>query len=83
MESDKTISFKADKMELNIHETLLLISDALEENGYNYKNQIVGYLLSGDPSYIPRYNNARNLIKSIDRDVLLEELLDYYMDNHE
>lgn len=83
MESDKTISFKAEKMELNIHETLLLISDALEENGYNYKNQIVGYLLSGDPSYIPRYNNARNLIKSIDRDVLLEELLDYYMDNHE
>lgn len=83
MESDKTISFKTEKMELNIHEKLLLISDALEENGYNYKNQIVGYLLSGDPSYIPRYNNARNLIKSIDRDVLLEELLDYYMDNHE
>lgn len=81
METDKTISFKVEKMQLSTYETLVLVRDALEENGYNYKNQIVGYLLSGDPSYIPRYNNARNLIKGIDRDILLEELLDFYMDN--
>lgn len=81
METDKTISFNAEKMQLSTHEILVLVSDALEENGYNSKNQIVGYLLSGDPSYIPRYNNARNLLKGIDRDILLEEILVFYMEN--
>ena len=46
----------------------------LEERGYNAVNQIVGYLLSGDPAYIPRQNEARNQIRHIDRDVIMEEL---------
>ncbi len=83
MENDKTISFSSAKIELDLYETLNYVRQALEEKGYNYQNQIAGYLLSGDPSYIPRYNNARNLIKAINRDVLLEELLSFYMENHE
>ena len=52
----------------NVHQTL-------EERGYNAVNQIVGYLLSGDPAYIPRQNDARNQIRHIDRDVIMEEPL--------
>lgn len=52
---------------------------ALEEKGYNPINQIVGYLLSGDPAYIPRHNNARNLIRKIERDELIEELVKSYL----
>lgn len=83
MENDKTISFNATKLDLDIYDTLVFVKGALEEKGYNYNNQIVGYLLSGDPSYIPRYSNARNLIKNINRDVLIEELLEFYMAHHE
>lgn len=81
LENDKTINFTKGKIELDTHDTLVYVKAALEEKGYDYKNQIVGYLLSGDPSYIPRYNNARNMIKSINRDVLIEELLEFYMEN--
>lgn len=52
---------------------------ALEEKGYKPVNQIVGYLLSGDPAYITSHLNARNLIRKQDRDVLLEELLNHYL----
>ncbi len=83
MENDKTINFSGTKVELDIHDTLTYVKNALEEKGYNYNNQIVGYLLSGDPSYIPRYSNARNMIKNINRDVLIEELLEFYMENHD
>lgn len=51
----------------------------LEERGYNAVNQIVGYLLSGDPAYIPRQNEARNQIRHIDRDVIMEELVSNYL----
>ena len=51
----------------------------MEERGYNAVNQIVGYLLSGDPAYIPRQNEARNQIRHIDRDVIMEELVSYYL----
>ncbi len=53
---------------------------ALEKKGYDPKNQIIGYILSGDPTYITSHDNARNLIRQIDRDELLEELLDTYME---
>ena len=56
----------------NVHRTL-------EERGYNAVNQIVGYLLSGDPAYIPRQNEARNQIRHIDRDVIMEELVSNYL----
>jgi uncharacterized protein (UPF0297 family) len=56
-------------------ETLKLVYEALEEKGYNAIDQMVGYILSGDPSYITGHNNARNLIRHLERDDLLEELL--------
>ena len=56
---------------------------ALEEKGYNPINQIVGYLLSGDPAYIPRLNDARNLIRRHERDEIIEELVRSYLDKEE
>lgn len=56
-------------------EILTAVYDALEEKGYNSIDQMVGYILSGDPSYITGHNNARNLIRHIERDDLVEELL--------
>ena len=52
---------------------------SLKEKGYNPINQIVGYILSEDPTYITNYNNARTLIRKVDRDELLQELLEYYL----
>jgi len=80
---DKTISFSREETKLDIKEILLYVKSSLEEKGYNYTNQISGYLVTGDPSYIPRYNNARNLIKSIERDLIIEELLKSYLESNE
>lgn len=59
---------------------LQTVYDALKENGYNPINQIVGYLLSEDPTYITNYNNARSLIRKIDRDELMQALISNYLD---
>lgn len=59
---------------------LITVYDALKEKGYNPINQIVGYLLSEDPTYITNYNNARSLIRKIDRDELMQELVERYLD---
>ena len=59
---------------------LQTVYDAMKENGYNPINQIVGYLLSEDPTYITNYNNARSLIRKIDRDELMQELISNYLD---
>lgn len=56
---------------------------AMEERGYDPVNQIVGYLISGDPTYITSYNNARYMIRILERDELLEELVRYYVQTHE
>ncbi len=56
--------------------------EALEEKGYNPINQIVGYLISGDPAYIPRLNDARNLIRRFERDEIVEELVKDYLSDH-
>lgn len=66
----------------NVSETLKVVYQALEEKGYNPINQIVGYLLSGDPAYIPRHNDARNLIKRHERDEILEELVTSYLESN-
>ena len=58
---------------------LTAVYDALQEKGYNPINQIVGYILSEDPTYIPNYNNARSLIRKLDRDELLKVLLKSYL----
>ena len=58
---------------------LLSVSEALKEKGYNPVNQIVGYILSGDPTYITSHKNARSLIRKLERDELLEELIQDYL----
>ena len=58
----------------------MTVYQALQEKGYNPINQLVGYLLSGDPAYITSHNNARNLIRKLERDELLEELLRHYLE---
>ena len=63
----------------SIRVILTTVYKALEEKGYNPLNQIVGYIMSGDPTYITTHNNARNLIRKIDRDDLLEVLLKNYL----
>ena len=78
--SKNTIMFEGLKdAEMDKREALNAIYAALQERGYNAIDQIVGYLTSGDPSYITSYNNARNLILKIDRDELLEEILVNYL----
>ena len=57
--------------------------DALNENGYNPINQIVGYLLTEDPTYITNYNNARSMICRLDRDELMQQLVQHYLFNGE
>jgi uncharacterized protein (UPF0297 family) len=64
----------------NTKEVLQKVYKALSEKGYNPINQIVGYLLSGDPAYITSHNNARNMIRKLERDELLEELLKNYIE---
>ncbi|MCB6993756.1 IreB family regulatory phosphoprotein [bacterium 210820-DFI.6.37] len=69
-----------DKIEQRtIEEILNIVYDALEERGYNAIDQMVGYILSGDPSYITSHNNARNIIGHIERDDLVEELIKAYL----
>ena len=72
-------SVKDDK-EKEMKKILLAVYDALKEKGYNPVNQIVGYILSEDPTYITTHNNARSLIRRIDRDELLHELVKSYLD---
>ena len=62
-----------------IEEILNIVYDALEERGYNAIDQMVGYILSGDPSYITSHNNARNIMCRIERDDLVEELIRAYL----
>ena len=79
MES-KTIMFDTNKaQEKTTKEVLKDVYEALEERGYNGIDQMVGYILSGDPSYITSYNNARMMISRIDRDDLVEEILKEYL----
>ncbi|MDR0886825.1 MAG: IreB family regulatory phosphoprotein [Clostridiales Family XIII bacterium] len=81
MDNKNTQIFKApdkagDQTILDILET---VYEALEEKGYNAIDQMVGYILSGDPSYVTAHNNARSLIRHIERDDLVEELLKSYL----
>ena len=80
MVTDETVSFKFER-ERNeeTKEILKQVYDALQEKGYNPINQIVGYILSGDPTYITSHKGARNLIRNIERDELLEKLVKSYI----
>ena len=77
---DKTMTFSvSDEKEIEMKKTLMLVYDALTKKGYNPVNQIVGYILSEDPTYITTDNNARTLIRHIDRDELLQALVKSYL----
>lgn len=77
---DKTMTFSVnDDREREMRETLLTVYSALKEKGYNPVSQIVGYILSEDPTYITTHHNARSLIRRIDRDELLQAMVKYYL----
>lgn len=80
MNNDQTMTFSViEDKEGELRKNLTAIYDALREKGYNPINQIVGYILSEDPTYITTYNNARSLIRHIDRDELLQVLVKAYL----
>ena len=80
MDFDKTMSFKVEKdSSLETRELMKKVYEALVEKGYNPINQIVGYILSGDPTYITSHNDARNLIRKVERDELLEKMVKNYI----
>lgn len=84
MSLDETILFKLDDIQQHtVRETLEIVYQALEEKGYDPVNQIVGYLMSGDPAYIPRHKDARNLIRRHERDEIMEKLVSYYIHQEE
>ena len=80
MKQEPTRAFSIrDEKEYQIRQVLTEVYEALNEKGYNPVNQIVGYILSEDPTYITTYNNARSLIRKIDRDELLQTLVRSYL----
>lgn len=80
MNFDKTMNFKLEReQDINAQMVLKDVYQSLVEKGYNPINQLVGYILSGDPTYITSHKDARNKIRSIERDELLEKLVKYYI----
>lgn len=80
LDPNKTIQFSLkDEREEATRQILVQVYDALVEKGYNPINQIVGYILSEDPTYITTHNNARSLIRRLDRDELLQDLVKEYL----
>lgn len=82
MDETRKFHFQGE-IEKSPKDVLLLVYSTLKEKGYNPINQIVGYLISGDPAYIPRHKNARTLIRKIERDELIEELVKHYLKTSE
>lgn len=80
----ETISFSAEELRReNIREVLKHVEKALNERGYNAINQLAGYLISNDPAYISSHNNARSVIQSIERHEIIEELVHFYLEEHD
>lgn len=78
--NQSTITFSlGTESEQEVRRIMLVVYNALKEKGYNPVNQLVGYILSEDPTYITTHNNARNLIRRIDRDMLLQILVKNYL----
>ncbi len=77
---NETMQFDVEKVKANeARDIILSVYNSLKEKGYNPVNQIVGYILSGDPTYITGYNNARSMIRKLERDEILEELVKNYL----
>ena len=80
---NNTQYFRVEKEpEISVKEVLRIVYEALREKGYNPVNQIVGYVMSGDPTYITSHRGARSLIMKVERDEIIEELLKDYIRNH-
>lgn len=80
--NDKTVMFPlSEDKEVNIRQTLHAVYQALAEKGYNPISQMVGYILSGDPTYVTNHRNARGSMIRLDRDDLLQVLLKFYLSN--
>ena len=80
LDSTQYFNVKGDP-EIRVKDVLDLVYNAMAEKGYNPVNQIVGYIMSGDPTYITSYNGARSTIMKVERDELVEELLKEYIKN--
>ena len=73
--------FKVEKEpQMKVSDVIDVVYHALSEKGYNPVNQIVGYIMSGDPTYITSHNNARSLIMKVERDELVEEVIKYFIE---
>ncbi len=82
--SDRTTKFVLTKdMDNPARGIIKLACDAMQQKGYDPLNQLVGYIVSGDPTYITSFNGARNLLTRLDRDELLEEIVSQYIENLE
>ena len=82
IDKNKTVVFSINfEKEYELKEALTVVYNALKEKGYSPVNQIVGYILSEDPTYITTHNNARNIIRKFDRDELLETLVTSFLKN--
>ena len=78
---DKTMQFNLNKdNDMKPREIIEYVYNALSEKGYDPVNQIIGYILSGDPTYITSHNNARSLIMKVERDELVEEVIKYFIE---
>lgn len=77
---DETMKFNVEKPKNEAQKIIYEVYAALKEKGYNPINQIVGYIMSGDPTYITSHKNARSLIRKLERDELLEELVRSYLE---
>jgi len=84
MVGNETMMFRVDRdYESEAREILSFVFEALNEKGYNSINQLVGYILSGDPTYITNHKNARSIIRKLERDELLEEIVKFYIKHSE
>ena len=83
MANSETMMFNVDNEKVNeAKEVIFSVFKALKEKGYNPINQIVGYILSGDPTYITNHQDARSIIRRLERDELLEEILRFYLEEN-
>lgn len=80
MNKDNTMQFDFERDKKDLTKAILEeVYNALKEKGYNPVNQLVGYIISGDPTYITNYNGARALVRKLERDEILEEVLKSYL----
>ena len=79
LDNNTHLFYKQVENPISVEDILQQVYIALKDKGYNPVNQIVGYIMSGDPTYITSYNNARSLIMKVERDELVEEVLKYFI----